>query len=409
MDAIVPQVLGIGELTEFVAQVGEAGTLGRHGGEQGAGLDAVSLQVLGQVGPGERRPFVDDDRDGVGADLFVGLFLDGGEPGGEAIETFQHIDQVVVPFLEDLVVDLHGADSDGRLQFVHLAGVADTVEGEADVLAPFAPETLGAVGDVVGVHDAVLAGAVAAVGAERTEDFAVLLVVGGDDAPLAGGDDVGHVGAEGGQVGQGAGRLTLVERAVGLGGVLHHEESVLFGDGVDGVHFGRFAHEVHRHDGPGTRRDGGLDLLRVDVEGLPLDVYEDRGEAGVEHGVAGGHERQGRDDHLVTSLGAEVVQYGQGQDVGVGAGADCHCLGGPDECRKAVFELTGQFAAGDALGLQAFIDQPLGGVGDGDGPERDGTFRHVQSPRSFRFKRVALMDTRCARTAGPKVFSTMSR
>ncbi len=71
-----------------------------------------------------------------------------------------------MPFFKDILIYLYGTYPDGCLKFIHLAGVTDTVKGKADILATFPPEPFGTPGNSIGVHDAALAGAVSAVGAE---------------------------------------------------------------------------------------------------------------------------------------------------------------------------------------------------------------------------------------------------
>ena len=187
---------------------------------------------------------------------------------------------------------------------------------------------------------------------------------------------MGHIGAEGGQIGQIAGRFATVEGTVGLGRVLHHQQVVSLCDGIDGVHLGRLAHQVYRHDGPGQGGDGGFDLVGVDVEGFPLDIDKYRGESGMHNRIAGCHEGERRDNDLVTPFGPEIVQHCQRQDIGIGAAADGNRFPDPDKGRKTILKLPHQSAAGDAFCIQRFGNQTLGSVGDSNGAEGDGSFLH---------------------------------
>jgi len=48
------------------------------------------------------------------------------------------------------------------------------------------------------------------------------------------------------------------------------------GDPKDFFHFGHLAKKMNRKDCPGSRRDAGLDVSRIDVERLGIDIDEDR-------------------------------------------------------------------------------------------------------------------------------------
>jgi len=56
---------------------------------------------------------------------------------------------------------------------------------------------------------------------------------------------------------------------------------------------------MHRQDRTSPRRNGRFDPLRIDVVGPRIDVHEDR--LGPHHAdrLGGGHEGEGRGDHLV--------------------------------------------------------------------------------------------------------------
>jgi len=85
--------------------------------------------------------------------------------------------------------------------------------------------------------------------------------------------------------------------AEGLRAVLDDEKPVLPADGADRLHVRGLAEEVDRKDGAGLRRYGRPDLRRIDVEGLRVDVHEDRRRADVADRLRGGDEgERGRDD-----------------------------------------------------------------------------------------------------------------
>lgn len=82
-------------------------------------------------------------------------------------------------------------------------------------------------------------------------------------------------------------------------GVLDDHELVFPGDRHDGVHVGRLAGEVHRDDGPRARRDHRFDSPRVEVEGVEVDVGEDRDGVGFDDCGSRCIEGVRRDDDLI--------------------------------------------------------------------------------------------------------------
>ena len=79
--------------------------------------------------------------------------------------------------------------------------------------------------------------------------------------------------------------------------------------------------EVDREDGLGPRVDRGLDLGRVDPQGLRLDVDEDGACAEVTDRLRGRAERHRGDDHFVVGPDPRRLQ-GEQECVRAGAGAD---------------------------------------------------------------------------------------
>ena len=66
-----------------------------------------------------------------------------------------------------------------------------------------------------------------------------------------------------------------VHAAVGVGAVFEHEQVVLAGDGVDGIHVGRQTAEVHYEDGAGLLCNVVFDERGIEVVGLRVDIDED--------------------------------------------------------------------------------------------------------------------------------------
>jgi hypothetical protein len=57
---------------------------------------------------------------------------------------------------------------------------------------------------------------------------------------------------------------------------------------------------MHRDDRPGPRPDRLGDPGGIDVQGDRIDIHEHRARADAKDRVGGGHEREARQDHLVT-------------------------------------------------------------------------------------------------------------
>src|SRR6185437_2027370 len=71
--------------------------------------------------------------------------------------------------------------------------------------------------------------------------------------------------AEAGRVSQSAGAASLIAGTVSLGGVLDHLQSARLSQGVDGVHVGRLAEQMHGHHRCRPRTDSRFDLARIEV------------------------------------------------------------------------------------------------------------------------------------------------
>ena len=97
----------------------------------------------------------------------------------------------------------------------------------------------------------------------------------------------------------------VIERPERARRVLDHPEAVIARDRHDRIHVRRQAEEVDRDDPDGAGRDLRLDLRDVDVEGLEVDVAEDRARPHVLDHVGRRHPGEGRNDHLVPWLQPE--------------------------------------------------------------------------------------------------------
>ena len=100
------------------------------------------------------------------------------------------------------------------------------------------------------------------------------LVMGGDHAPLGGGDILGRVEGEA-ACAEGTHPTALVGGSMGLAGILDHSQIVSAGYGEDRVHLAGQAVEMHGQERHGTGRDGRLDLDGIDVEGHGVDIDKD--------------------------------------------------------------------------------------------------------------------------------------
>ena len=122
--------------------------------------------------------------------------------------------------------------------------------------------------------------------------------------------------------------------------VLDHRESMPPRDVIDGVHLAGVAVEVDGHDRFDARRplDRGLDLARIDVEGVLLDVDEQRARALVLDDVDGRGESHRGGHHRVPFPDAEC---GQRDMHGRGGGVDRQGGRSSNVLRELGFELAG--------------------------------------------------------------------
>jgi len=216
-----------------------------------------------------------------------------------------------------------------------------------------------ALGDVLveavelGEDDGALQGVHASTDPDAGVDIALALTV---DADLAAGLGQGVVVGEDGaavavasqrlageetgatQSAQVATLLTLVFSAEDLGGIFDDRDVAVAGrDGVDGVHVRRLAIEADRHDRLGLGGDPGLDLGRVDVAGVGLDVHEDGGGTNQDNHLGGGDEGEGGGDDLVAGTNAECHQADQ---QGLGAAGDRDAVLGAGVGGQTLFQFA---------------------------------------------------------------------
>ena len=146
---------------------------------------------------------------------------------------------------------------------------------------------------------------VAAVVAQRTDALGQRVVVRRHAARVAQRTQVlARVEAEPGGIPQTARAAALVGRAVGLGGVLDDLEAVGMGNGIDLVHRGALAVEVHGHDGLRARGHGGLDAGGVDVVAFERRLDQHGRCARVADGQHRGDKGVGRGNDLVPGADA---------------------------------------------------------------------------------------------------------
>ena len=81
-----------------------------------------------------------------------------------------------------------------------------------------------------------------------------------------------------------------------VGGVVDDGDAVPFGNGIDGLYLAGVSEDMYRHDGHGVAGDLLLDLFRVDVERLRIDVDKDRCAVLPHDGAYGRDEGEGRRD-----------------------------------------------------------------------------------------------------------------
>ena len=140
-------------------------------------------------------------------------------------------------------------------------------------------------------------------------------VIGGHDhATLGGGEILGRIEAEAGEIADGAdfrhpAAVHVARGAGGVGGVLDDFQIVGARDVEDAIHVAGVAGEVHRQDRADALVRAALERLLdargVDVEGAGIDVDEHRPRAEVAEHLGGRGEGERRGDNLVAGADAE--------------------------------------------------------------------------------------------------------
>ena len=147
-----------------------------------------------------------------------------------------------------------------------------------------------------------------------------ILVISEDDAALARGEALAHLGAERAEGTEGPTALAAPLRAVSVGAVLDHEEPVLVGDLHDAIHVRGEAAVVHGHDSRGARRDGGLNGVGVDLVVVGLDVDDDGDAVDQDDRRRRGDEGRGGHDDLIAGPDSRGFQPQLKRLRAVGAG-----------------------------------------------------------------------------------------
>ncbi len=125
-------------------------------------------------------------------------------------------------------------------------------------------------------------------------------IAGGDGAAVSERAEVlGRIEAVGRRHAERSDARPAARRKMGLAAVLDNGEAVPLRDGRDGRHVGRLAVQVHREDGGGAGRDGGLDRGGIDRQPPRIDVGEHRPRAGHHAGQRRVGRGEGRRDDLV--------------------------------------------------------------------------------------------------------------
>ncbi len=111
-----------------------------------------------------------------------------------------------------------------------------------------------------------------------------------------------------------------------LRGILQDGQPMTPGNLLDRAHLGGLPVEMDGDDRPGPRRDGRLDLRRVDVVSVGLDIHEHRTGARPPDGTGRGEEGERRRDHLVSR---SDVQGHQRKQKRIGARRTANPMHGP--------------------------------------------------------------------------------
>ena len=191
------------------------------------------------------------------------------------------------PLLDDRLVLALLADDVGQLSRLRQA------DGRVDL----ADAVVGA-HDRVWLHAPVVALVAVAVVAEVLSGLDQLLVVGDDDAAFSASVDLEEVEAEAAHLAEEAKVLALVRGAERLSGVLDEHDALLLAHGHDAVQIGRCPAHVDEQHRFRLRCDRCAYPFGAQAQGL-IDLREHGQGAREEHGLDGGHEGEGRHDHVI--------------------------------------------------------------------------------------------------------------
>ncbi len=135
---------------------------------------------------------------------------------------------------------------------------------------------------------------------------------------------------------RGAGSEAVSARAVRLGGVFQHEQTVPVRKRAHGPDVCQLAVEVHRKQEPGSRPDGRLGRVDVEVQVGLAHVDGNRGGAGLHDRLERGDEGVRRHDHLVSRLDARGEQA---EAKRIEAAAEPDAVRDPAVVRECLLEL----------------------------------------------------------------------
>ncbi len=119
-----------------------------------------------------------------------------------------------------------------------------------------------------------------------------------DRAALEGGEHLGGMEAQDGEVAMLEQAFTLVLDAKGMRRVINDLQVVVVGNGLNSLNVAGVAVHMDRQNGSGLWSDGGFDLVWVDVQCLGVNIHEHRLNAVPEQGMGCGNEGVRRGDHL---------------------------------------------------------------------------------------------------------------
>lgn len=115
---------------------------------------------------------------------------------------------------------------------------------------------------------------------------------------LDGVEHLGSVEREGAHIAGAEYRLAVYLHAEGMGCIVDHFQAVGVGNLLNAGYVAGLAVAVHRHNGGGAWRDGGLDALGVDGAGCGVDIHKDGLAAVPPDGVRCGNEAVWGGDYL---------------------------------------------------------------------------------------------------------------